>query len=268
MVIQVMDTILRQVFFNAQDKSKSCLIVFSKNILIFSGFDDNLAIEVQNNAQKTCLLVTVLSLSYDLITFLSIPASSGPNRNKYSDDLTRGFSHVQKDFTEQFRIKIRENFPQKPNGTIVFYRSADNRKFLEIKEHLARYVPHDRTFEKAIVKASNSLKTSRSVFRDYDIVQLSKLHQLSSYSIFFHFVLSLVLNFTKRLDSSFKIISSATYRTFCLILHFVNQKNVSLSVLKLKAAILNAKKYYVIKKCFKNTEKNKKNAEIYICSKV
>ncbi|RNA10815.1 hypothetical protein BpHYR1_043166 [Brachionus plicatilis] len=73
------------------------------------------------------------------------------------------FPHVQKDFTEQFRIKIRENFPQNPNETIDFYRSADNRKFLEIKEHLARYVPHDRTFEKAFEIASNSLKTSRSV---------------------------------------------------------------------------------------------------------
>ncbi|RNA35835.1 hypothetical protein BpHYR1_022675 [Brachionus plicatilis] len=71
--------------------------------------------------------------------------------------------NVQKDFTEQFRIKIRENFPQNPNETIGFNRSADNRKFLEIKEHLARYVPHDRTFEKAFEKASNSLKTSRSV---------------------------------------------------------------------------------------------------------
>ncbi|RNA31583.1 hypothetical protein BpHYR1_010099 [Brachionus plicatilis] len=36
-------------------------------------------------------------------------------------------------FTEQFRIKIRENFPQNPNETIGFYRSADKRKFLEIK---------------------------------------------------------------------------------------------------------------------------------------
>ncbi|RNA10650.1 hypothetical protein BpHYR1_003373 [Brachionus plicatilis] len=62
----------------------------------------------------------------------------------------------KKDFTEQFRIKIRENFPQNPNETIGFYRSADNRKFLEIKEHLAPYVPHDRTFEKDFEKASNS----------------------------------------------------------------------------------------------------------------
>ncbi|RNA25021.1 hypothetical protein BpHYR1_046809 [Brachionus plicatilis] len=129
----------------------------------------------------------------------------------------RDLADVQKDFTRQFRIKIRENFPQNPNETIGFYRSADNRKFLGIKflgiltfciiEHFARYVPHDRTFEKAFEKFLRNFTTLKLKF--YEIIRIIRLilshHRFRSGLPFYKLsqVLSQLFSFTSLLACKF-----------------------------------------------------------------
>ncbi|RMZ99522.1 hypothetical protein BpHYR1_028933 [Brachionus plicatilis] len=93
---------------------------FSYNFLSYIFVQQILSLNLQKHIESQCSLAELDGrLRHRIFEILSMQQTN--------------FPHVQKDFTEQFRIKIRENFPQNPNETIGFYRSADNRKFLEKK---------------------------------------------------------------------------------------------------------------------------------------
>ncbi|CAF0953607.1 unnamed protein product [Brachionus calyciflorus] len=70
--------------------------------------------------------------------------------------------YTQKDFTNELRKKIKENFPDNPNETLSFYQNKDNCAFTSIKTHLKKYLPYKTEFNVAWLNTSNSLKNDRS----------------------------------------------------------------------------------------------------------